>query len=126
LCIPNPCGDNAQCTPGYDRTGRDRPVCTCLPGYRGDPLAGCRRGECGSSGECGSHQACVNYECRDACTAQCGVNADCRAQDHTAICSCPHGYTGDALVQCTALPQARSIDGAVSQRVYTRYGRFYY
>lgn len=32
LCIPNPCGTNAQCVPGHDNTGKERPVCTCLPG----------------------------------------------------------------------------------------------
>lgn len=32
LCRPNPCGTNAQCVPGHDNTGKERPVCTCLPG----------------------------------------------------------------------------------------------
>ncbi|KAE8746353.1 hypothetical protein FOCC_FOCC007025 [Frankliniella occidentalis] len=119
---------NAQCQPGYDRSGKDRPVCTCLPGYKGDPLSYCRRGECSSSSDCGSHQACLNYECRDACAGQCGVNADCRARDHVAVCTCPPGFTGDAVSQCTALPQARGADSYVSGRSggYFRYGRYYY
>ncbi|KAK3913971.1 Neurogenic locus notch-like protein 1 [Frankliniella fusca] len=128
LCDPNPCGENAQCQPGYDRSGKDRPVCTCLPGYKGDPLSYCRRGECSSSSDCGNHQACLNYECRDACAGQCGVNADCRARDHVAVCTCPPGFTGDAVTQCTALPQARGADSYVSGRSggYWRYGRYYY
>lgn len=130
LCEPNPCGENAQCQPGYDRTGKDRPVCTCLPGYKGDPLTYCRRGECSTSQDCSNHQACLNYECRDACVGQCGVNADCRARDHVAVCTCPPGFTGDAVSQCSALPQARSSGAGeyVSSRRggYWRYGRYYY
>merc|ERR1712064_62933 len=38
---PNVCGQGAQCQPGNDRSGSDRPVCTCPPGTRGDPLRKC-------------------------------------------------------------------------------------
>jgi hypothetical protein len=44
LCSPNPCGQNAVCRPGSDRSGNDKPVCTCPSGHRGDPLVSCRRG----------------------------------------------------------------------------------
>ena len=30
---------------GNDRSGSDRPVCTCPKGYRGDPLVSCTRGK---------------------------------------------------------------------------------
>lgn len=43
LCTPNPCGVNAQCTPGFDKSGKERPVCTCLPGYTGNSLSSCVR-----------------------------------------------------------------------------------
>lgn len=43
LCDPNPCGVNAQCQPGYDNNNRERPVCTCLPGYVGNALSSCNR-----------------------------------------------------------------------------------
>ena len=46
LCNPNPCGTDADCKPGTDRQGNDRPVCFCRTGYLGDPLVGCRRGQC--------------------------------------------------------------------------------
>ncbi len=46
LCTPNPCGAGARCQPGNDRSGSDRPVCTCPSGFRGDPLVGCTRGKC--------------------------------------------------------------------------------
>ena len=40
-CYPNPCGVNTQCF-----TSAGRPVCSCLPGYHGNPLTSCQRGEC--------------------------------------------------------------------------------
>lgn len=43
LCEPNPCGANAICIPGHDRSGQERPVCNCLPGYTGNPLTHCTR-----------------------------------------------------------------------------------
>lgn len=43
LCNPDPCGTNAQCVPGYDNTNKERPVCTCQPGYTGNPLSHCSR-----------------------------------------------------------------------------------
>ena len=46
LCNPNPCGVDADCKPGSDRSGNDRPVCFCRAGYLGDPLVSCRRGQC--------------------------------------------------------------------------------
>ncbi|XP_055715790.1 delta-like protein B isoform X1 [Phlebotomus papatasi] len=100
LCIPNPCGQNAQCTPGYDNTNRERPVCTCLPGYTGNALTYCTRGECQSDSECPDHRACLAYQCVDPCVNQCGVGAECHAKRHVAVCTCPTGTTGDALVSC--------------------------
>lgn len=44
LCSPNPCGTSANCQPGHDNTGKERPVCTCPTGYTGDPLRYCYRG----------------------------------------------------------------------------------
>ena len=43
LCTPNPCGTNAVCTPGFDRTNTERPVCTCPAGYTGNALRTCVR-----------------------------------------------------------------------------------
>jgi len=100
LCNPNPCGPGATCQPGNDRSGSDRPVCTCPKGYRGDPLVSCTRGECENDSECSSSQACFNFKCKDACLDACGINAQCKALNHGAICSCPDGYVGDALTAC--------------------------
>jgi hypothetical protein len=85
---------------GNDRSGSDRPVCTCPKGYRGDPLVSCTRGECENDSECSSSQACFNFKCKDACLDACGINAQCKALNHGAICSCPDGYVGDALTAC--------------------------
>ena len=41
---PNPCGEGAECTPGNDRSGSDRPVCLCPSGSRGNPLQRCTKG----------------------------------------------------------------------------------
>lgn len=62
LCVPNPCGANAQCQPGYDNQQRERPVCTCLPGHLGDPLRGCTRGECQQDDHCPDNRACIDYQ----------------------------------------------------------------
>lgn len=75
-------------------------VCTCLPGYTGNPLSHCVRGECQSDGECSDNRACINYACVDPCIGQCGSNAICEARRHLAVCRCPQGFSGDALVSC--------------------------
>ena len=64
LCRPNPCGRNAECTPGYDKEGNDRPVCTCPRGYVGNPLHGCTRGECQVPEDCRDHETCYVYKCQ--------------------------------------------------------------
>ena len=100
LCRPNPCGTNAICTPGFDRTQRERPVCTCPPGYTGNALTSCVRGECQADNECADHRACINYQCVDPCIGKCGSNALCHPKAHLAICTCPTGTTGDASISC--------------------------
>jgi len=109
LCRPNPCGRNADCTPGKDRSGDDRPVCTCPEGFLGDPLVGCNRGDCLTHGDCADNRACVGYICEDPCSHRhevCGANAECESKNHGAVCRCPRGYTGQPLVQCTYDPQS--------------------
>ncbi|KAJ8950738.1 hypothetical protein NQ318_011231 [Aromia moschata] len=38
--------------------------------------------------------------CQNPCANQCGVNANCNPRRHIAVCTCPAGYNGDALIQC--------------------------
>lgn len=121
LCEPNPCGENARCQPGHDNTGKERPVCTCLAGYVGDALTRCRRGECAADAECRHDQTCVDYQCRNVCAGQCGVDAECNARNRVATCSCPPGYTGDALSRC--YPKTNGGGSVASRRLA---GRIYY
>jgi len=104
LCHPNPCGKHAECNPGHDKQGNDRPVCSCPRGYTGDSLVGCVPGQCTESHECALHESCYNYNCQNACSSPtgsvCGTNADCRGKNHIPVCSCPPGYEGDALRNC--------------------------
>lgn len=81
-CKPSPCGANTKC-----EVVNEVPVCSCLPGYRGSPLTGCRH-ECESDSECPNHLACSsNFRCENPC--QCGENAECHVINHQAMCSCP-------------------------------------
>jgi len=104
LCLPNPCGTNADCTPGFDNTGKERPVCNCLRGYVGNPLVHCSRGECLADSDCGPTRVCQQNSCKNPCESSCGVNADCEVRNRAAVCSCPRGFRGDPFVQCTAEP----------------------
>lgn len=81
-------------------------VCTCLPGYTGNPLSHCVRGECQSDSECPDSRACINYSCIDPCIGQCGANAICEAQRHIAVCKCPRGYDGNAASSCVRQSRA--------------------
>lgn len=92
-CSPSPCGPNSQC-----RVINTQPVCTCLPEYIGSP-PGCRP-ECTVSSECPTNRACVNRKCSDPCPGTCGFNTRCEIINHSPICSCQAGYTGDPFVNC--------------------------
>jgi len=102
-CSQDPCGTNAEC----ESQGRSA-ICKCPRGYSGDPYTNCIKepcstnpcGECKNDSECSSSQACFNFKCKDSCQDACGISAQCKAVNHGAICSCPSGYTGDALTAC--------------------------
>ncbi|CAL8079227.1 unnamed protein product [Orchesella dallaii] len=73
----NKCGANAHCD-----VRNHVAVCSCPPGYTGNPTTGCRR-----------------YDPNEACRA-CGLNTNCRVENERAICSCKAGYFGDPLTGC--------------------------
>ena len=100
-CQPSPCGPNSQC-----REINGQAVCSCLPKYVGTP-PGCRP-ECVSSSECSLDRACVNQKCTDPCPGTCGTNARCNVNNHSPICSCLSGYTGDPFTRC--YPNPRKIE----------------
>ncbi|KAK1134103.1 hypothetical protein K0M31_011885 [Melipona bicolor] len=89
-CNPSPCGSNALCRDG---------MCTCLPEYRGDPYYGCRP-ECVQNPDCPLDRACNRNKCFDPCTGVCGRNAECVVINHTPMCSCPDGMSGNAFTAC--------------------------
>lgn len=98
LCSPNPCGVNAACQNG---------VCSCLPEYHGDPYVGCRP-ECVSNSDCAFDKACRNQKCQDPCPGVCGSKAICNVFNHIAMCSCPPGMSGNALLYCINITSAPS------------------
>lgn len=92
-CSPSPCGPNSAC-----KVINEQAVCTCLSDYRGVP-PNCRP-ECVVSAECPSNKACVALKCSDPCVGQCGLNANCLVINHSPICSCRDGFTGDPFSRC--------------------------
>ena len=92
-CIQSPCGPNSKC-----RTINGQPVCTCLPNYIGKPPE-CKP-ECRISDDCSLHMACINNKCADPCPNTCGLRAECSAKNHSPICTCPPGFTGDPFSEC--------------------------
>lgn len=97
-CMPSPCGPNSQC-----RDINGSPSCSCLPTYIGSP-PNCRP-ECTINSECPSNLACIQQKCRDPCPGACGSGAVCSVINHTPICTCPDGYTGDPFSYCQLKPQ---------------------
>lgn len=96
-CLPSPCGPNSEC-----RNANGVPSCSCLPNYFGSP-PNCKP-ECTINSDCPSNLACINQRCRDPCPGSCGVLAQCSVINHTPICMCPDGYTGDPFRYCEVKP----------------------
>lgn len=96
-CNPSPCGANAVCHDG---------ACTCLPEYRGDPYTACRP-ECVQNPDCPLDKACVRNKCFDPCTGVCGQNAKCTVINHTPMCACPDGMSGNAFAACYPVIQGK-------------------
>lgn len=97
-CQPSPCGPNSQC-----REVNGQAVCSCLPTFIGSPPQ-CRP-ECTVSSECARDKACINQKCADPCPGTCGLSAKCQVMNHSPICSCMSGYTGDPFTRCFAIPR---------------------
>ena len=83
-------------------------MCSCLPNYIGSP-PGCRP-ECVVSSECSFDKACINQKCVNPCMAgTCGSNAICRVNNHSPICTCNNGFTGNPFTICSRIPRKTSI-----------------
>lgn len=92
-CNPSPCGPNSQC-----RNINSNAVCSCIVGYFGAP-PNCKP-ECLVSAECAPTRSCINQKCIDPCLGSCGIGARCEVINHSPICSCPEGQTGDPFTSC--------------------------
>lgn len=102
MCSPSPCGPNSQC-----KEISGQAVCSCLPTYVGTP-PGCRP-ECVASSECPTQLACKDYKCTNPCPSPCGLNTKCVVVNHSPICSCMPGYSGDPFTTCTPIPRKSKI-----------------
>lgn len=97
-CHPSPCGPNSEC-----RNINGFAACSCQRSFVGSP-PNCRP-ECSINEDCPSDKSCSNYHCVDPCRGACGVNAECRALNHQAVCTCAVGYDGDAYSSCRQIPK---------------------
>lgn len=96
-CTPSPCGPNSQC-----REVGSTAVCSCLPNYIGR-APNCRP-ECTINSECPTSRACINERCKDPCPGACGISAYCNVINHSPVCTCGNGYTGDPFSGCYPIP----------------------
>lgn len=106
-CHVEQCGINAQCT-----SSTHRAICSCAPGYEGNPLIECspipkipsrpEPAECYKNDDCPFDRKCINELCVNPCTAgdPCGRGAVCFIENREPVCKCPKGYTGDPRVSC--------------------------
>jgi hypothetical protein len=96
-CSPTPCGPNSRC-----QVVSGLAQCDCLSNMIG--VAPNCRPECLLSSDCASSLACVNQKCINPCLGLCGDNAECRVVNHSPVCSCIQGFTGDAFSDCNPNP----------------------
>lgn len=101
-CVPSPCGPHSQC-----KEVNGQAICSCLTNFRGSP-PNCRH-ECNSNTECSHNLACINFKCIDPCINTCGLNAKCKVINHSPICTCSEGYTGDPFLQCLKICKLSTI-----------------
>lgn len=95
--ISDPCGINAECYPVGSRA-----ECRCASGYRGNPRERCFVVACRSNSDCPDDRACINAQCISPCIYEhpCASRAECRVQNHLALCRCPPGLIGNPYVTC--------------------------
>lgn len=99
-CQQSPCGPYSQC-----KSNNGQAVCSCLSNYIGAP-PGCKP-ECTISTECATNRACENNKCIDPCPNSCGQGTTCRVVNHSPICMCKSGFSGDPFTRCTFVPRKR-------------------
>lgn len=109
------------------------PWCSCPRGMIGSAVIPCRpvvkhTPKCAETLDCPSNKQCINQNCVDPCVGRCGVNSICTVEEHSPICNCAQGYTGDALVvchqmskinPCLSLPCGKNAECQISDDKYT-------
>ena len=66
--------------------------------------------ECNYHSDCSPSDACFNHKCVDPCSLSnvCGHGADCSPLNHSAVCTCQPGGTGDPNLGCTPVQYCKS------------------
>lgn len=108
-CINEICSKNAKCT-----VKMHVPTCECERNYTGNPFIECTpvrkflrntSFECTADDDCSANSTCIDHVCKNPCNGtKCGVHAECNVSNHSAICSCRAGYTGEPHRACHPLP----------------------
>ncbi|GLH00239.1 Neurogenic locus Notch protein, partial [Gryllus bimaculatus] len=101
-----PCTANAECIV-VDTLPLRTMSCQCLPGFVGDADVECKPAPtelpgCKNDNECPDNSICLNRQCVNPCLISnpCASNAECRATNHRATCTCPAGFMGNAFINC--------------------------
>lgn len=95
------CGINADC-----EIVEHHAVCSCKPGFEGDPEIQCYEIGCYGNSDCAMTHACKNGRCSPVCgpsNEPCGKSAICRGINHQPQCLCPPGLRGNPNTQCIAI-----------------------
>lgn len=101
-CSAHPCGANSICQVVHNTA-----QCACMAGMIG--ISPSCRPECVVASDCPARRGCVNQKCVDPCPGTCGPNSDCRVIDHSPVCFCRPGFTGNAYAACRPLPVVGKI-----------------
>ena len=96
-CIPPPCGPNSVC-----QVVSNQAQCGCQANMIG--IAPNCRPECVLGSDCPSSQTCINNRCVDPCIGTCAPNAECRVINHSPVCNCLTGYSGNGFDACQPIP----------------------
>lgn len=108
-CLSNPCHLSAIC-----KNLIGSYACQCKQGTISDPkTGGCRKpGDCFVDSDCPDSAICENNRCKNPCelSRACGKNANCIAEGHRAVCTCPLRTIGDANNECIQLECVEDAD----------------
>ena len=82
-------------------------VCSCPARSTGNARNECRQLACIENNDCAVGKSCVSNECVDVCSLSgvCGPNAKCSVVNHTPLCSCQEGFTGEPTQGCSPVLQ---------------------